>query len=424
MAAPLFETLTSSRIGHLCFGAEQGVYYAAPGIQDEPADALCALAKSLGADLIQVFIDFDERVFRMGYGSFEAVKALQEAGIAVRSSPGLRTGLLVVDGEGYIFTPTALYLEADERPDGALNAMRMTPDQVREALSRLSPAAKAVAVAMATSPEKKAEIEATAVEVASELVEPELIKEVTQRLEMAPIVKFDLARQVRVYSSYLQYVELKLTGASIERRRITIPAGIQKLVGAKDLEGRLRTTFDLIAKDTELSAKQLVDRLNALRADFTRSLGKDHGRVVLKSAKPLLDERLEELRADLEEHQNSTKAGLQTQLDNSKAAIVDLYKQVVIDNPPDAVRGLGGSDPEKSAQSWLNSQLDRVFPSSDVLVGKMSLGSQYKDITFGTLNDPEFVEMVKEAFPDNDWDKVHEEFQAAGQSGSTGGGSV
>lgn len=424
MTAPLFETLTSSHIGDLCLGGTQGVYYAAPGIQEQPADALCAMAKSLGADLIQVFIDFDERVFRMGYGSFEVVKALQEAGIAVRSSPGLRTGLLVVDGEGYIFTPTALYLEADERPEGALNAMRMTSDQVREALSRLSPAAKAVAMAMAKSPEEKAEIEATALEVTSELVESELINEVTQRLEMAPIVKFDLARQVRVYSSYLQYVELKLTGASIERRRITIPAGIQKLVGAKDLEGRLRTTFDLIAKDTELSAKQLVDRLNALRADFTRSLGKDHGRVVLKSTKPLLDERLEELRADLEAHQDSTKAGLQAQLDNSKAAIVDLYKQVVIDNPPDAVRGLGGSDPEKSAQSWLNSQLDRVFPSSEVLVGKMNLSSQYKDITFGTLNDPEFVDMVKEAFPGNDWDKVHEEFQAAGQSGSMGGGSV
>lgn len=273
MAAPLFETLTSSHIAKLCAKAKQGVYFAGPGIQKEPADALCSLAKTLGADLIQVFVDFDERVFRMGFGSLEAVKSLQEAKITVRSSPGLRTGLLVVDGEGYIFTPTALYLEADVRPEGALNAMRMTHDQVREALSRLSPAAKAVAVAMAKTPEEKSEIEAAAVEVISEPIQPEVIEALTKRIETAPIVKFDLARQVRVYSSYLQYVELKLSGASIERRRITIPAGIQKLVGAKDLEGRLRTTFDLIAKDTELSAKPLVDRLNALRADFTRSLG-------------------------------------------------------------------------------------------------------------------------------------------------------
>ena len=419
MAAPLFETLTSPHIAHLCSGARHGVYYAAPGIQTEPADALCALAKSLGADLIQVFVDFDERVFRMGYGNVEAVKALQEAGITVQSSPGLRTGLLVVDGEGYIFTPTALYLEADVRPEGALNAMRMTRDQVREALSRLSPAAKAVAVAMAKTPEEKAEIEATAVEVTSEPVRPEVIQAVEKRIEMAPIVKFDLARQVRVYSSYLQYVELKLTGASVERRRITIPAGIQKLVGAKDLEGRLRTTFDLIAKNSELSAKPLVDRLNSLRADFTRSLGKDHGRVVLKSAKPLLDERLAELSADLETHQTNTEAALQIQLDGSKAAIVDLYTQDVVTNPPDAVRGMGGIDLEKSAKSWLNSQLDRVFPSAKGLVGKMSLSSQYKDVTFGTLNDPGFVKTVKEAFPDNDWEKVHDEFQAAGETGAS-----
>ena len=62
---------------------------------------------------------------------------------------------------------------------------------------------------MAKTPEEKAAIEASAVEVVSEPVKPELIKDVTERIEMAPIVKFDLARQVRVYSSYLQYVELR-----------------------------------------------------------------------------------------------------------------------------------------------------------------------------------------------------------------------
>lgn len=80
---------------------------------------------------------------------------------------------------------------------------------------------------------------------------------------------------------------------------------------------------------------------------------------------------------------------------------------------------MGGSDLEKSAKSWLNSQLDRVFPSAEGLVGKMSLSSQYKDVTFGTLNDPGFVKTVKDAFPDNDWEKVHEEFQAAGETGAS-----
>jgi hypothetical protein len=57
-----------------------------------------------------------------------------------------------------------------------------------------------------------------------------------------------------VFNAYLQYVEIKLIGAAIQRHRLEIPSSIQKLGGAKDLEGRLRTTFDLTEKDGQLSS--------------------------------------------------------------------------------------------------------------------------------------------------------------------------
>ena len=69
--------------------------------------------------MITVCLDFDERVMRMGFGTLDAVKVLRDAGIEVRTMPGLRTGLIVIDDTGYIFTPNALYLEADKRPDTA-----------------------------------------------------------------------------------------------------------------------------------------------------------------------------------------------------------------------------------------------------------------------------------------------------------------
>jgi hypothetical protein len=99
--------------------------------------------------------------------------------------------------------------------------------------------------------------------------------------------------------AYLQYVELKLTGAAIQRHRLAIPPSIQKLGGSEDLEGRLRTTFDLIEKGGKLSSKALEDALNDIRKNFTPSLGKDHGRVVLKAAKPHLEKRLVQFRKEL-----------------------------------------------------------------------------------------------------------------------------
>lgn len=72
-----------------------------------------------------------------------------------------------------------------------------------------------------------------------------------------------------------------------------------------------------------------------------------------------------------------------------------------------------------NAQKWLNGELDRVFPTTESLIQEMKLDERYKDVTFETLNRDDFLESVKDAFPNVDWDKAYEEFRAAGESDST-----
>lgn len=415
MTEALFRSLDSTAIASDIRTAQHSVCYAAPGIQQEPAKALAELARRIGPELITVCLDFDERVMRMGFGDLAAVKALHDAGIIVNSTPGLRTGLVIVDHEGYIFTPTALYLEADQRPTEAPNALRLSRDQVTEALARLSPAAKAIAIALAKTDEERDRIRRQAVEVPSTRVADEAFVEVGRRLEEAPPVQFDIARQVRVFNAYLQYVELKLTGAAIQRHRLAIPASIQKLGGSKDLEGRLRTTFDLIEKGGKLSSKSLEDAINEIRKNFTPSLGKDHGRVVLKAAKPHLEERLSEFRDELKAHQENVEKELQGQLDESRRQIVDYFVPRVLANPPDAMRGQFLKFEETEARVWLDGELDRVFPKAEALIQKMHLDVRYKDVTFETLNRKDFLEALRAAFFRIDWDKPYNEFRAAGE---------
>ena len=236
----LFCSLTPLRIAESVRKAQQAVCYAGPGIQLDLAQAMVEVAGRLGQEMLTVSLDFDDRVMRMGYGNVDAVQLLLDAGIAVQSSPGLRTALVVVDNEGYIFTPTALYLEAEPSDGAASNAVRMSGEQVAQALARLSPAAKTIAIAQAKTPEAKQRIEVLTVDVVSAPITPEKLAEVAASLKEAPPVRFDLARQVRVFEPYLQYVELSLTGAAIQRHRMAIPEKIQKLGGSKELENRLR----------------------------------------------------------------------------------------------------------------------------------------------------------------------------------------
>lgn len=416
----LFCHISSADIAELIRTAKGSVCYAGPGVQAKPAEAMAEVAKRIGAERVTVSLDFDERVMRMGYGDIAAVKLLREAGIVINSAPGLRSALIIVDGGGYIFTPTPLYLEAETASDSARNALSLSPEQVAEALARLSPAAKAIAVARTSDPAEKSRIQNLPVEVGSERVSQGQLNAVAESLKEAPPVRFDVARQVRVFEPYLQYVELSLTGAAIQRHRLAIPPSIQKLGGSEDLEGRLRTTFDLIEKGGKLSSKPLEDVLNEIRKNFTPSLGKDHGRVVLKSAKPILIKRLDAFRKKLEEHQKQVGAELQKHLDDSRRAIVDYYLPRVMKSPPDALLGqsVSGQPTESGARHWLNTELDPVFPSAESMIKDMRLEEQYKDVTFETLNRDDFLESVKEAFPNVDWVKAYEEFRAAGEDGS------
>lgn len=414
----LFCSLSSIRIAEMVRTAEHAVCYAGPGIQPQVAQAMVEAAQRLGPEMLTVSVDFDDRVMRMGYGDVGAVKVLLESGIAVQSSPGLRTALVIVDDKGYIFTPTALYLEAEPIEGAVSNAIRMSGQQMAEALARLSPAAKAIAVAQAKTPEAKQQIEALAVDVKSTPVTAGKFSEVSTNLMEVPPVRFDLARQVRVFEPYLQYVELSLTGAAIQRHRLAIPASIQKLGGSEELEKRLRTTFDLIEKGSKLSSKPLEDSLNDIRKNFTPSLGKDHGRVVLKAAKPHLLVRLKNFRAKLDAHQKTVAADLQKHLDASREQVVAYYLPRVIESRPDALLGqsLNGEISEDSARRWINGELDRVFPTAESLIHEMKLEERYKDVTFETLNRGDFLQSVKEAFPTVDWDKAYKEFRAAGQA--------
>lgn len=414
----LFCTLDSQRIADLVRSAERFVCYAGPGVQELPAQAMAEVATRLGPEVVAIALDFDSTVLRMGFGEVAAVKALREAGILVRSAPGLRTALVIVDDMGYQFAPTALYLEAEPHGDQAINAMRLSTEQVHEALSRLSPAAKAMAVAQIQDESERERISQLPVEVGTQVITEEQFAGVANDLADAPPVKFDLARQVRVFNAYLQYVEMKLTGAAIQRHRLAIPASILRLGTNTDLEGRLRTTFELIESESDLSSRGLESELNGIRKSFTRSLGRDHGRVVLKAAKPHLQRRLDELQKKLTKHQESVQEKLQEKLIASRKQIVDYYVARVVDDPPDKLLGQlpHGKATEDDARQWLDNELGRVFPKAEALIQDMRLDVRFKDVTFETLNHPEFLESVKREFPRVDWDKAYTEFRAAGES--------
>jgi hypothetical protein len=137
--------------------------------------------------------------------------------------------------------------------------------------------------------------------------------------------------------------------------------------------------------------------------------------VLLKAQKPLFEKRLAELREKLEKFQAEVKEKLQEHLDASREEVIQYYLRRVIENPPAAVSGqlLADEPTDEDGRRWLGLQLDRVFPKAEGLIQKMECEQTYKDVTFETLNKPDFLSLIQEAFPAVNWEKACEEFQAA-----------
>lgn len=417
----IFTSLSADSISKHIGKATRRVIYIAPGIWDKAASALAELKVSMPDLLIEVSLDFNEHTLRMGYGSLKAVQVLKDTGITVNHSPGFRSAILIIDNHGWVYTPTARYLEPEPQSLETPNAIHLTEQQINEIAIRVSPHAKKTAIKSASSPEEKERLESILMETGETPVSDHQYSQVCEEIEIAPPVGFDITRQVRVFEPYLQYVELTLTGAAIQRHRVRIPNSLQNLIGAEELEGRLHTTFDLIEKSDALSSKPLEEQLNQIRKDLTPSLGKNHGRVVLKSAKPLLIKRLNELESNLEEHRTKVKAALDAKLEESCKQVVEYYFPLAKENPPDALVGGLLKVDDEAIRSWLETELEASFPNADELISGMDLEDRYKDVTFETLNQPDFLESVQQAFPRINWDRAYNEFKAAGENSTAEG---
>jgi hypothetical protein len=409
-----FTYLDTLKISKLIKSATESVIYAAPGVRAEVANSLIQASENLSKVMVTVCLDVCEQSIRMGFGDFEAVSNLDDF-VVINNIPNLRFALIIIDGQGYSFSPTALYLESEQSTSLGFNAIKLTEQQVQEATTRLSPAAKAIALATCETEEQREKIAATIPEIPNNPLNEQEIKSIDNSIKNNPLVKFDVTRQVRVYSSYLQYVELSMTGAAIQRQKISMPKSLQALGTANtELEGRFKTSFDLLAKDNALSSKKLEKDLKEIRDKFTSSLGKDRGRVLLVRNKELFLKKIDELDEKLAAHGEAVQENLQQSIDDSKKAIVNIYVPILKDNHlEDMVIELGESPSDDTIKAWVTEQLNYVFPCAEELIKKMELRYDFKDLTYETLNKKEFVDNIKKAFKYENWDKAYKESIAA-----------
>lgn len=175
----LFQQIPAHVASGMIHMARKRVLFIGPSLTDGIAAALISAKKALGDDQVVVVLDFDEQVFRLGYGHYESVQMLEDAGLVVRQQSGLRLGVLILDDQGWVFNLPPMAVEGQH--ELMFNAMTLMSEQVDEVARTL------VTPTLVVEGDPKPRFE-----IGNKPVAPEIRKQVAKAIEQNPPAAFGL----------------------------------------------------------------------------------------------------------------------------------------------------------------------------------------------------------------------------------------
>ncbi|QHE77032.1 hypothetical protein F9Z44_13750 [Hydrogenophaga sp. PBL-H3] len=135
---------------------------------------------------------------------------------------------------------------------------------------------------------------------------------------------------------------------------------------------------------------------------------------MLRSKRAALELAIDTLRKEIAEFQAIVVERLEREIDSSRKKLVDgLWQAVKKSKPAELEAQVSGPITSELAKRYVDMELAQVFPDARSLVGEMRLEFLPKGVTYEVLNDPEFLEKVRQAFPLEDFDRPFKEFEAA-----------
>lgn len=393
------EELDEKQLLSLISTVEKWLVFMGPGVSKAIAEAIVECWHRLGRRNVKVVLDVDPEVARMGYGDVDGLNVLQNAasefGMVINRQRGVRIGVLITDLSTHVFAPTPLLIEAGSTNSPHFNSVSLDfvpPNLVRD----LGLGEKGSAVQS----------------VGREEISSEKIAKVAQDLQKNPPVKFDIARKMRVFNTFFEFVEFELKGTQLTRRQVPIPSDLMGLAQNKQTQQLLHANFRLISSDGPLSDRNVKQIKDFIVSKYLTSLP-NYGSVILRTKKDEFIKAVNVLEKYVSRYQRRIEQFLQTEMDKNRAALMAALLPAVMLHPPKRwLRSLISDKPtEQEAVQMLNVDLEKAFGTANNLISKMQVRVIFKGVTYELLKDPKFVATAQKALPT--LDVLHEEFSVA-----------
>ena len=450
----IFICLDEALIVELIGRAERTIVFAAPSISCEIANTIVDRKKSNPNIRIDVVLDPNARSLRLGFGEIGGLKALKENRVDVRCTSELRIGALIVDKRSWIFAPTPEII-LDRANGGTYNAININRNMTEWLLYAVAPekilsdmAREEITQDYGPLPysdsnaggpssgednildeeiiAKEDQITSDATDLLAEQVGPEIgtstlscedLWELTDEIERNPPKQFDHERELLVYSSYLQFVDLKFTGGRLNARTLNLKSGELPHI-FDDVDARVEISaacrlFENI-ENTCPEIRSYEGAVSEFRRKFTRRLSDDLGSVILSRERQTFDEGLRELQTKLKAVKTSSKEKLAEAISDSKCRLLEILMPLVMKGTPESFEtGHSGYSCEFTDMFLtLERTLSEHLPDPKQLIEGMKLICSFKDVTWEMLNEPKFGDAIKKRFPGEKFTRLFNDTKA------------
>jgi hypothetical protein len=404
----------------LISGASERVVFVAPGLRKAVANALGETMQRLPSK-VTVVLDVDAEVCRLGFGDAEGLEAISiaadTAGIKVLHQPGVRIGLLIVDGSTTVYSPTPLLIEAGSTQADKPNGIVLT-DNVPAAIE------KACGLGGAAGGQPQVGIVP---------LDAGKLEAVKQDLRASPPKEFDIARIERVFNSALHFVELEILNYRFSAKKVRLDA---ELFGMGDdyLRERVENTFKPFA-DAEFLTVQ-IPKLSAageIEPNQAESFGPPvieqerkrlkraylfdvprFGVVIRRENRDEFEKRLRLLEKRMKLYIEAVQKTIASHIGKAKEKLKTSLVEVVTKNPPPAWKKFmddGSLSPDEAGR-LLDEALLHAFAG---MVSEFAPEIRwiYKDVTYETIHSSDFRAGLEKAFGKARAAKLFSEHDAA-----------
>ena len=370
--------------------AKESIRFVGPGFSLPVAKELAEQWYRYGPETVEVVIDADADLCRLGYCDGAAIELLlktaNELGATIHRQSGIRLCVLEIDGQRIIFAPTPRLVEESDSSFSQVILAPSSSDPLHEQI---------------LSPPELAPCPLTELDV----------KQVSNDLKQSPPQQFDLARQVRVLSTQFQFAEFSLLKAALARKRVPVPPDLLGLAGNSNTEELLHASFQLIGKEDEISGEKLMKRRDEIDKKYLVSIA-HYGKVILHTNRAEFDKEVEALRSDVEKFRMDALKNLDLAIQKNCAEVVTRLLPVVKASLPKRwTARLGQHPPENQVERCLREELEKAYGVASQYLGDIAVRLIYKNVTVEMLRDNDFASAAKKA--KLYLEGMYEEYQAA-----------